>query len=98
MRIIGILFFLLIAIISIAFAVLNADPVTLNFYTGSAEFPLSLTLVCALGLGAILGLIANIGIILRMKRENSKLKREGRNTEKEIMNLRNLPIKDSLNG
>lgn len=95
MRIIGILFFLLIAIIGIAFAVLNADPVTLNYYTGSAETPLSLALVGALGLGAMLGVIANIGVILRMRREISKLRREGKNTEKEIMNLRNIPIKDS---
>lgn len=95
MRVIGILFFIIIAIIGIAFSVLNADPVTLNYYTGSAETPLSLALVCALGLGALLGVIASTTVILRMKREISKLRRERKSTEKEIMNLRNIPIKDS---
>ncbi|MCK4950389.1 MAG: LapA family protein [Gammaproteobacteria bacterium] len=95
MRIIGILFFILIAITGIAFAVLNADPVTLNYYLGAAETPLSLALVGALGLGALLGVIASTGVILRMKRELSKLRRERKNTEKEIMNLRNIPIKGS---
>lgn len=95
MRVIGSLFFIVIAIIGIAFAVLNADPVTLHYYTGSAETPLSLALVCALGIGALLGVIASTAVILRMKREISRLRREGKSTEKEIMNLRNIPIKDS---
>lgn len=95
MRIISILFFILIAMTGIAFAVLNADPVTLNYYLGSAETPLSLALVGALGLGALLGVTASTGVILRMKREISKLRREINNTEKEIMNLRNIPIKGS---
>ena len=95
MRIIGILFFILIAVTSIAFAVMNADPVTLQYYVGSTEAPLSLVLVCALGLGAFLGVIASTGVILKMKREVSKLRRERKNTEKEITNLRNIPIKDS---
>lgn len=95
MRIIGILFFIFIAVTSIAFAVLNADPVTLNYYIGSAETPLSLALVGALGSGALLGVMASTGVILRMKREISRLRRERKNTEKEITNLRNIPIKDS---
>ncbi len=95
MRIIGILFFILIAIAGIAFAVLNADPVTLHYYIGSTEAPLSLALVSVLGLGALLGVIACMGVILRMKREVSKLRRERKNTEKEIANLRNIPIKGS---
>ena len=95
MRIISILFFILIAITGIAFAVLNADPVTLNYYLGTAETPLSLALVGALGLGALLGVTASTSVILKMKRENSKLRREIKNTDKEIMNLRNIPIKGS---
>ena len=95
MRIIGVLFFILIAVTGIAFAVQNADPVTLNYYLGSVETPLSLALVGALGLGALLGVIASTGVIFGMKREISKLRRERKNTEKEIMNLRNIPIKGS---
>ena len=72
MRIIGILFFILIAVTGIAFA-----------------------LVGALGLGALLGVIASTGVIFGMKREISKLRRERKSTEKEIMNLRNIPIKGS---
>lgn len=95
MRIIGVLFFILIAVTGIAFAVQNADPVTLNYYLGSVETPLSLALVGALGLGALLGVIASTGVIFGMKREISKLRRERKSTEKEIMNLRNIPIKGS---
>jgi putative membrane protein len=95
MRILGLTFFLLVVAVGVAFAVLNAAPVTLNFYYfETVEVPLSLTLVVSLALGAVLGVIAGLGAIVRLKRENGKLRKEVKLAEKEVMNLRNIPIKD----
>lgn len=94
MRILGLIFFLVVVLIGLSFAVLNADPVTLNYYFGSSKMPLSLVAVVALVTGAVLGVIACLGLILRLKKQNARLRKNIRVAEKEISNLRNIPIKE----
>jgi len=85
---------LLIIIFGIVFAVLNAESVQLNYYLGSVELPLSLVLVVAMIIGAILGILASLNLIIGSRRNASKLKHSVEVAEKEIINLRNIPIKD----
>ena len=85
---------LLVVIFGIVFAVLNADNVQLNYYLGSVELPLSLVLVLAMIMGAILGIFASLSLIIGSRRDAAKLKRAVEVAEKEILNLRNIPIKD----
>jgi putative membrane protein len=93
-RILALVLFLLVLAVGLAFAVLNAGPVTLKYYFGVSDVPLSLTLVVAFAIGALMGVIATLGNVLRLKRENSRLRKEAKMAEKEIMNLRNIPIRD----
>lgn len=93
-RLAYIIFSLILLIIGILFAVLNAEPVTLHYYFGDKHIPLSLVLITAIILGAILGIIASAGIIIKLKRDNSKLKKLTELSEKELTNLRTMPIKD----
>ena len=85
---------LLVVIFGIVFAVLNADGVQLNYYLGSIELPLSLVIVFAIIVGALLGIFASLSFIIGSKRNSAKLKRSVEVAEKEIVNLRNIPIKD----
>ena len=85
---------LVIILFGVTFAVLNADKVQLNYYMGSVEWPLSLIVVLAMTLGAILGIFASLGIVIGSRRQASKLKKSVEVAEKEIINLRNIPIKD----
>ena len=93
-RLAYIIFSLILLIIGILFAVLNAEPVTLHYYFGDKHIPLSLVLITAIILGAMLGIIASAGIIIKLKRDNSKLKKLTELSEKELTNLRTMPIKD----
>lgn len=93
-RLAYIIFSLILLIIGILFAVLNAEPVTLHYYFGDKNIPLSLVLISAIIVGAILGIIASAGIIIKLKRDNSKLKKLTELSEKELKNLRTMPIKD----
>jgi putative membrane protein len=86
---------LIVILIGVVFAVLNADTVQLNYYFGSKQIPLSLTIVLAMIIGAILGVLASINLILRSRREISRLRRSSAMAEKEIANLRAIPIKNS---
>ena len=85
---------LIVILFGVTFAVLNAENVQLNYYLGSVELPLSLVLVVTMIIGAILGIFASLGFIIGSRRSASKLKRSVEVAEKEIVNLRNIPIKD----
>ena len=94
-RIVGLLFLLVVLILGLFFGLLNSDPVPLNYYLGTRELPLSLLLVLAVLVGAVCGALASLGIVLRMRRENSRLRKQIRLSEKEVANLRAIPLKDT---
>lgn len=83
-----------IALLGVIFAILNAETVQINYYFGSKETPLSLAIILSMLLGAILGLLASFGLILKSKRDVAKFKRVAEVAEKEITNLRAIPIKN----
>jgi len=95
MRIVSYILIILIIILGLTFAVLNAGTVALNYYFGVVHISLSLLLVMALGLGVLLGLLASLAPIFRLKRKNSKLSHRVKEAEEEIENLRSIPINDS---
>jgi len=86
---------LLVVLIGLSFALMNADMVSLNFYFGKLEAPLSLVMVIALALGAVMGVLASLWVVIAQKREMGKLRKSVKITEKEIANLRSLPMKDN---
>jgi len=94
LRIFYLLLFLILIVIGIAFAVLNAEAVEFNYYFSSRQIPLSLVLVLAMFIGAVLGVLASTGVIISLKREAAQLRKSAALAEKEIKNLRAIPIKD----
>ena len=69
-KIIYLFLFLALVIFGIVFAVLNAEPVQLNYYFGSAN------------------------VIISNRREVVKLRKSIQLAEKEVANLRAIPIRD----
>jgi len=94
-RILYLFIFLVLVIFGIVFAVLNAEPVNLNYYVGSKEVALSLILVLAMIAGAIMGVIASASMIISNQREVKKLRKYVELAEKEVTNLRAIPIRDN---
>ena len=94
-KIIYLFLFLVLVIFGIVFAVLNAEPVRLNYYFASKEVALSLVLVLAMIVGALLGIIASISMIISNRREVVKLRKAVQLAEKEVANLRAIPIRDN---
>lgn len=95
LRLIYISLALIVIIFGVTFSVLNAENIQLNYYLGSVELPLSLLLVIAMIFGAMLGIFASMSLIIGSRRSAHKLKRSVEVAEKEILNLRNIPIKDN---
>jgi lipopolysaccharide assembly protein A len=94
MRILSYLVLLVIMLVGLTFASLNANVVSFNYYLGIKEMALSLLLVFAFGLGIILGLLAAFFPWIKAKRDASRLKSRLKVVEKEVENLRSMPIKD----
>jgi putative membrane protein len=70
---------LILFIVLLAFAVKNTDPVTLHFYFDLAwQGPLVVALFAVLALGALFGVAATVGPLMRQRREIARLRREVR--------------------
>jgi putative membrane protein len=93
-RIVGLIVILLVLVFGLFFGLLNAEPVTVNYYFGTRELPLSFVLVVMLVLGALFGVLAGLAHAFKLRREIHRLRKEHRLVEQELANLRALPIKD----
>lgn len=94
-RLLSILILFVLVVAGLAFAVVNAQPVELNYFLGVREVPLALTLVISLVCGALVGVFFSLGMVIRLKRETFSLRRQVQLNEQEVANLRNIPIKDT---
>lgn len=94
MRYFGYILCCLLMLAGFGFSILNAEPVTLNYYLASSQIPLSLLLVAVLGLGIIVGLMPSVLFFFRVKVENKRLKTRNQLLEKEIANIRAIPLQD----
>jgi len=93
MRIFSFIVFLILFSLGITFAFLNHNHVVFNYYFATKEISLSLLLIFSLGIGILLGLLFTAFYWLKVKTENIRLKSRYKEAEKEISNLRSLPIK-----
>lgn len=94
MRILTYLLLLLIVILGISFASLNSQKVWINYYVGQERMVLSLLLVIVFVIGSLIGFIVGLWFYLKIKLKNYSLKQRLKMAEKEIQNLRTIPLKD----
>ena len=82
-------------LIGVTFTTKNAQLVELNYYFGIHwETPLSFMLLTVFTVGIAFGLLASLSMQARMQRQLLQVRRENRQLEKEVNNLRSLPIRD----
>lgn len=93
-RIIFFIFLFVIFVFAISFSLLNSQTVQINFYFAKHEIDLMFVILASICIGAIMGVIAISGMVLRLKHELSKKNKEVKIVEKEVANLRSLPLKD----
>lgn len=91
-RVFAIIGILLIVMFGLAFSVLNADPVGLDLFFAEIEVALSVAMVGALILGAVLGVLASLGAIWRRGREVHRLRRQLGYTERQLQAMRRSPL------
>ena len=81
----------------ITFALKNHQVVVLRYYFGwEWSGSLSLALLASLAIGIAVGYVASLRMVIRMQRQLVQARKEIRQIEQEVTNLRALPIKDVL--
>jgi lipopolysaccharide assembly protein A len=95
------IFYLVVIVITlvfgITFAIKNHQDVELVYYFGLQwRGPLSLALLTVLAIGVVVGYLAALRMVIRMQRQLVHARKEIRQIEQEVMNLRALPIKDVI--
>jgi len=93
LRLFGFILLIILVVLGLSFAVLNAEPVPLNYYFGSRDIPLSMVVVLSLAAGAVIGVLVSMGMILRLKQQAAQLRRKLRQAEKAADHLSILPAK-----
>lgn len=94
MKLIKLFLFLAFLLIGAAFAVLNSSTIELDYYFSVIELPLSVVLIAFMSIGAFLGVFACSSLVLKLKHENTGLKRKARLVHEEVKNLRTIPLRD----
>ncbi|KTD63966.1 lipopolysaccharide assembly protein LapA domain-containing protein [Legionella spiritensis] len=94
MRLVMILFYLVLILIGVSFAALNASSVKVNFYVTTMSMPISVLMTIMFGIGLLIGFLLFLFRYWRLKVEFNKVKNQLRLTEKEIKNLRDIPLKN----
>ena len=94
MRIISYIFLLLIIVLGVSFATLNSQIVAINYFVGHRTMPLSLLLVMVFAIGCVLGLLVLGSSLVCAKMQNRHLRKQLKLTEKEVENLRAIPLQD----
>lgn len=95
MRLFILFTYLILVIICLAFAALNANPVNLKLYWMTLQLPLAFIMVLCFAAGLILGAILFMGKYLSLRHSFRKANNQVGLLEKEIKNLRSIPIQDS---
>lgn len=87
------LIFVVVFVLGLTFAARHAEPVVIDYHFDQLSVPLSLLLALILLLGAVLGMLASLSTILRLKRESNRLRKSIRWVERENADLRAATIK-----
>lgn len=83
-----------VMVLGVSFSILNATPVTLNYYIGTSSLPLSLLLVFVLALGFFLGALVLGFYFVKEKSQVRRLRKKQKYLEQELMSLRSVPLQD----
>lgn len=91
---VSLFFYLVLAVFGITFAALNASSIKINLYATTLAMPTVVLIGASILLGVFLGFFLFSYRYWHLKKENRKLKNQLELTEKEIKNLRSIPLHD----
>ncbi|MGH8602537.1 MAG: lipopolysaccharide assembly protein LapA domain-containing protein, partial [Gammaproteobacteria bacterium] len=67
-RVLKVIFFLFIVLVGFELHIKNPHLVAVDYYLGTVQLPVSLLIACMLLLGAVLGVLVNLSVVVRLRR------------------------------
>lgn len=96
-RLFYLILFFILAFFAMTIYLKNPQSVLIEYYFGiSREIPLVLLLIATFILGLLFGWLGMILSVFKNKREVGRTKKQLAKVEKEVENLRTMPIKNDL--
>jgi putative membrane protein len=96
-RILYLVVTVVVVLLGVTFALHNRQTVEIGYYFGLGwSGPLAVALLTTFAAGAVIGYLMSMKMVVRMQRELVRSRKEIRQIEQEVQNLRALPIKDVL--
>ncbi|MCR9191538.1 MAG: LapA family protein [Gammaproteobacteria bacterium] len=86
--------YVLLILLGVSFAALNATSVEVNLYVTKLVLPISVLVIVMLGIGVCLGFLMFLYRYWRLKADHRKIANQLKMTEREIKNLRSIPLQD----
>ena len=80
--------------VTAAFAALNDDVITINYFVGESEVRLTYLLLATTFFGSLMSLLLISGNYLKMRFELRRLRNSVVEKNQELSNLREMPVKD----
>lgn len=93
MKLFYFLMFLILLFVGFVLAILNSSPVSINYYYGWLDIPLSFALLIPFIAGILLGTSSNLWANFKLRRRYLKLTKQASLAQQEVSNLRTSPIK-----
>ena len=93
-RIVNIIIFFLLFVISVTFAFFNFTTVKVHYLFGETMAPLVVVILLTLIVGSIIGVLFSIWMSMHMRMDLSRSKKEIKLLRQELDNLRTIPLKD----
>jgi putative membrane protein len=94
LRIFSVILVLLIVLLGVTFSTLNAQSVDFNYYINTRTLPLSVLLAGTFAVGCLIGILVCVWMLVKIKVKNFQLSQRLKLAEKEIENLRAIPLQD----
>ncbi len=83
-----------VALLGAGFASINPEPVVVHYYLGEISLPVGMLVLIVVGIGAVLGVLGSLLMILQLQSVNNRLRQQARLASEEVNNLRTIPLKD----
>ena len=94
MRFISSFFIIIICLATAAFALLNAELVSINYLVGERQLPLSLLVILVLLLGIVVGAVLSAKAVIHARLKARSLAKQLESQQTEINTLRAMPVKE----
>ena len=94
-RVIYFSIFISVLVIGLVLFSRNNQLLVFDYFLGTREISLAWLLFLSFCLGVVCGMLAWVPLVIRLKRDKRKLEKMVKVTEKEVNNLRVMPMKDT---